>query len=226
MLLFKDLSNEEKIVYHVIRRIKNHKTQSFFHSVKKIADIAGISERWCQYALAGLVEKKILQKTERIGHTSIYKFINEVRLAEDNPRTVCTPLTHTMHPTPAQYAPITTSALTDSDLTTANKNLQSYNYLVKKFSKDVVDVAVENCKKLNGDAKNFWGLVHWSCKTGIAPTNKNVEAKEAKVKHNTFVDEQIEKQRTEIEQRIKDFEKSDPELPNKFISDFLSKIGD
>jgi hypothetical protein len=108
----------------------------------------------------------------------------------------------------------------DAHLTTTDKDLDSYNYLVRIFGKEVVDVAVENCKKLNGDAENFWGLVHWSCKTGIAPTNKNMKIAEKKEKHKKFADEQIEKNRKEQEERERLFAESDPELPNRLIAEF------
>jgi hypothetical protein len=46
---------------------------------------------------------------------------------------------------------------------------------------------------------------------------------EQKEKHNQFVDEQIEKNRQEQEERERLFAESDPELPNRLIADFNKK---
>ena len=68
-------------------------------------------------------------------------------------------------------------------------------------------------------------MVHWSCKTGIAPTNKNMKIAEKKEKHKKYVDEQIEKNRLEQEERERSFSESDPEAVKKLVDDCIANLG-
>jgi len=220
-MLFRDLSPSAKIVYHVIRRIKNHKTESFFHSTQKIADIAGISLRSCKYALDELIRQGILKATERPGHTTLYTFISTADLAQ-----FCTPTVQDLHPTRAEFAPITTSALTNSDLTTTWLSDFLFSKAIKLHGKEWTDVVVDRISRMNGNIKDKGAYFNWCIQTNIIPTSKELKAQEAKEKHKKYIDEQIEKSQRENEERERIWSERDPEAGNKAITELISKINE
>lgn len=219
-ILFRDLSKDARIMYSTIYRCINRKTKKCFPRINVLAEYAGLNHYSAVYAIKELIDKGVIERESRQGHSSIYKLLQELPL--------CNPVAQGYHPTSSTGLPppvaqgyhITTD-LNMIYLTTTDTSLKSYNQMVKEFGKDVVDVAVVNCKKLNGDVRNFWGLVRWSCKTGIAPTNKTSQQKEAREKHAKFVDEQIEKSRRQQEELERAVAESDPELPNRLIAEFM-----
>lgn len=219
-MLFKDLSSSAKIVYHVTRRIKNHKTDSFFHSSQKIADIAGISLRSCQYALDELVQKGILKETPRPGHTSLYTFISTADL---DPCRICTPDVQNLHPTPAEFAPITTSALTNSDLTTTvtwlNDSLK--DQLIKQYGLYEVEKRVVVISKMNGKIKNKAGLLRHSLINNYIPTCKELQEKEEQEQREAKIQAKIEAERIE---RLKMFEKMEEQKANINISEMFQNM--
>ena len=247
-MLYKDLQPSTWGVYHFILERKNHKSQRFFWKIKKIAEETGLNYRSIQRAEKQLESAGVIKFVKRHPHCKEYKFIKRIFLAESDQSPMSD---HTGHPCPItldthvrSLSPFDTTQtrmntnvddsqkvgeqylLTDTINNNSTDDLNSYNYLCKKFGKDTVDVAVVYCKKYNGDARNFWGLVHWSCQTGIAPSNKHTRQKEADEKRKKFDEEKAEKYRKEFEQLKIESDNADRELANNLIADFLAEHGD
>ena len=217
-MLFRDLSSPAKIIYHVTRRIKNHQTESFFHAVNTLADIAGISERSCQHALNELVQHCILKRTERPGHSTLYTFISTVDLAP-----FCTPVQQILHLTPAEYAPITTSDLTNSDLTTTWLTEKLSYSLVSQYGQQAVSDRVVVISKMNGQIKNKAGLLVASLKGGYIPDSKELREKEKKENQSKWIDEKIKKEKKESEEMKKLYEQST--LTSGQIKEMVDQVG-
>ena len=223
-MLYKNLpSPASKIVYHIARRIKNHKTQSFFHAVETLADLSGVSESTARKGLHDLVKAGILRPEERQGQTTEYFFIdvaylsNVAKLTPHPPR-IYTPPPQILHPN--------NSSLTNSDLTTTDINVKSYNDLVKQYGKDAVDVVVESVRKRNGSVNNLTGYVIHALKNGYNPKTQEQIEEEKRKERSKKIDEQIEQSRKEQEEIEKAWEESDPEAGKKAVTEFLAKIGE
>jgi len=222
-MLFKDLSTPAQLVYHVTRRIKNHKTNSFFHSVETIADHIGKSESTARKGLSDLVNAGILTKTERTGRTTVYTFIAEARLSEQAP-------TQNLHPTPLDSTPHppkiythNNSDLTDSDLTTTWLSDKTKSKLITDYGKQAVYDRVVVISKMNGQVKNKAGLLVHSLKNDYIPASK--EMKEAKQREdiNKAVEAEIERNRIKYQQWNDERENIDPNHTVDLVSEF-SKI--
>ena len=220
-MLFRDLSPSAKIVYHVTRRIKNHKTNSFFHAIETIADLAGISESSARRGLQSLVDMKILKAQTRSGTSTEYTFIDNANLSRSKPNLtplpiqIDTPGVSNLHPN--------NSSLTDSDLTTTGIDLKFYQDMVIQYGKEAVDVVVENVKKMNGSVKNPGGYVRSALKHGYIPTNAEIRAREKAKERAKQIDEEREKSLAEWEERKKEREKS--QLTPDEIKKMIEKIG-
>ena len=100
----------------------------------------------------------------------------------------------------------------------------SLESLIKKHGeKYVLDRAIP-INRANGKIKDKKSCLEDSLKLGYIYTCKELKEQEQKEKHKKYVDEQIEKNRLEQEERERLFSERDPEAGNKAIAEFLSKI--
>ena len=100
----------------------------------------------------------------------------------------------------------------------------SLESLIKKHGeKYVLDRAIP-INRANGKIKDKKSCLEDSLKLGYIYTCKELKEQEQKEKHKKYVDEQIEKNRQEQEERERLFSEQDPEAGNKAIAEFLSKI--
>ena len=100
----------------------------------------------------------------------------------------------------------------------------SLESLIKKHGeKYVLDRAIP-INRANGKIKDKKACLEDSLKLGYIYTCKELKEQEQKEKHKKYVDEQIEKNRQEQEERERLFSEQDPEAGNKAIAEFLSKI--
>ena len=100
----------------------------------------------------------------------------------------------------------------------------SLESLIKKHGeKYVLDRAIP-INKANGKIKDKKSCLEDSLKLGYIYTCKELKEQEQKEKHKKYVDEQIEKNRLEQEERERLLAERDPEAGNKAIAEFLSKI--
>jgi hypothetical protein len=99
----------------------------------------------------------------------------------------------------------------------------SLESLIKKHGeKYVLDRAIP-INKANGKIKDKKSCLEDSLKLGYIYTCKELKEQEQKEKHKKYVDEQIERNRLEQEERERLLAERDPELPNRLLADFNKK---
>jgi hypothetical protein len=211
-MLFRDLSTPAQIVYHVTRRIKNHKTDSFFHSIETLIKATGKSECTVRRGLNDLVKAGILSRTERIGHTALYKFISIAPLYPHQSDTL--PLSN-RYPSPInliqggpQSDTHNNSPLTDRPLTTTWLDDQLCDKLISSYGEQAVNDRVVVIASLNGKIKNKAGLLVDSLKRGYMPASKELREKEEKARHEELIQARIETERLEREKMIQEYDNS------------------
>jgi hypothetical protein len=95
--------------------------------------------------------------------------------------------------------------------------------MIKKHGeKYVLDRAIP-INKANGKIKDKKSCLEDSLKLGYIYTCKELKEQEQKEKHKKYVDEQIERNRLEQEERERLLAERDPELPNRLLADFNKK---
>jgi len=101
----------------------------------------------------------------------------------------------------------------------------SLESLIKKHGeKYVLDRAIP-INRANGKIKDKKSCFEDSLKLGYIYTCKELKEQEQKEKHKKYVDEQIEKNRLEQEERERSFSESDPEAVRKLIADCIANLG-
>ena len=101
----------------------------------------------------------------------------------------------------------------------------SLESLIKKHGeKYVLDRAIP-INRANGKIKDKKSCLEDRLKLGYIYTCKEIKEQEQKEKHKKYVDEQIEKNRLEQEERERSFSESDPEAVRKLIADCIANLG-
>jgi len=211
-MLFSDLSTPAQIVYHVTRRIKNHKTDSFFHSIETLIKATGKSECTVRRGLNDLVKAGILSRTERIGHTALYKFISTAPLYPHQSDTL--PLSN-RYPSPinliqggSQSDTHNNSPLTDRDLTTIWLDDQLRDKLISSYGEQAVNDRVVVIASLNGKIKNKTGLLIHSLKNNYIPESKELRENKEKAQHEKAIQDRIDRDQAERDKTIQEYEQN------------------
>lgn len=185
-MLYSNLTLPEQSLYHVIFRVKNHNNDQFFHSIKTLQRLTGLSERAVQYALRGLEKKGIISRRERYARTSVYTMIDTAKLIQKNPDTPAYYAPHPAQHAPqsAYYAPITVNNPNRYNLTTTQEFPSKilYDKLITEYDKEKVDRNVAVILNLDGKIKNKNGLLVDSLRKGYTPASNRNEKAEIKAK--------------------------------------------
>jgi hypothetical protein len=226
-MLFRDLSLQERAMYHAIVRSKNKKTNQFFHRIDKLAYRAGLDHKSAVYAIRGLIDKEIISRESRPGHSSLYTFLKELPL-EDEPALnkvfATTRSVQVSHQQPVAQSHHITTGFKQSNLTTTQLDVKFYSDMVSQYGKEAVDVVVVNLEKMNGEVKNFPGYVRSALKNGYVPTNKTIQEKEKSVERTKKIEEARQKEMIERAEIIKRHEES--KMTPEQIKKMLDQVGD
>jgi len=250
---YKGLSPKARIMFGVVVDVRAHQDNEFclknqfFHAIDTLADLADLSHKHAVYAIKELIDRGILKRYPRPGQSTLYEYIPY------EPSVVRTP-PPSVFKTPPPSVPTTphNNCIEQIQLTTTNnvneevvvvfeKSVRkeeetidmkfdwiddlSLESLIKKHGeKYVLDRAIP-INKANGKIKDKKACLEDSLKLGYIYTCKEIKEQEQKEKHKKYVDEQIEKNRLEQEERERSFSESDPEAVRKLIADCIANLG-
>jgi hypothetical protein len=224
-MLFRDLaklSKDAALMYHVAVRSKHKKTNQFYKRIDVLAYEAGLNHCSAVYAIKELIDKEIISRESRPGHSSIYTLLQELPLSEPKEKATTRPVAQGYHLPVAQGYHITTD-LNINNLTTTQLSVKFYSDMVRQYGKEAVDVVVVNLEKMNGEIKNFPGYVRSALKNGYVPTNKTIQEKEKSIAKAKLIDEKIEKDRLEREEMERLHEES--KLTSEQIKEMFDQVG-
>jgi hypothetical protein len=223
-MLFKNLSKDEGLMYHVVARCRNRKTNQFYHQIDKLAEYAGLNHYSGVYAIKGLIDKKIISRESRPGHSSIYTFLQELNLfepASDKEKATTRSVAQGYHQPVAQGYHITTTP-NNNNLTTTWLTEKLSNSLIAKYGQKPVSDRVVVISKMNGQIKNKAGLLVASLKGNYIPASKELREKEESQRIALAIEAKSEKDRLEREEIVKAHEES--KLTSKQIKKMFDQI--
>jgi len=84
-------------MYHVVVKSKNKKTNQFFHRIDVLSEQAGLNHYSGVYAIKELIDKKVISRESRPGHSSVYTLLKELPLYEPVENTTTHPVAQGYH---------------------------------------------------------------------------------------------------------------------------------
>lgn len=211
-MLFRDLSLQERAMYHAIVKSKNKETNQFFHRIDKLAYRAGLDHKSAVYAIRGLIDKEIISRESRPGHSSLYTFLKDLPLEDETASDNVFATTRSVqvsHQQPVAQSHHITTGFKQSNLTTTewlNENL--LKTLTAKYGSQAVEDRVVVISKLNGKIGNKTGLLVASLKGNYIPASKELREAEERQRITLAIEAKRQKLSQEYEKMIQDRETS------------------
>jgi len=182
------------------------KKNQFFHSIDKLAELAGLSRPHAVYALKELEEKGIIIREHRHSHSTLYTYVenSDVKVTKSNHQTV----------TKSNHQKVTlrnhrTTVPERSYLTTTWLDDQLRDKLISYYGEQAVNDRVVVIASLNGKIKNKTGLLVDSLKRGYMPASKELQEKEEKKRHEKAIQDHIDRDQQERDKMIQDYNDSE-----------------